>query len=113
LPPSPARIASRELDASVGASGPHGIAVRKVSAFVFGAACVHRILPRVRDDLEPPLQWDRTARVIQVICDFGKSEYFLKRGLTEGSKNSPGDLPVGLRTRSVASCYRPLMRLTA
>ena len=28
LPPSPARIASRELDASVGASGPHDFAVR-------------------------------------------------------------------------------------
>ena len=61
LPPSPAKIASRELDASVGASGPHGFAVRKKSALVFGAACVHRILSRVRDDLEPPLQWDRTG----------------------------------------------------
>src|SRR3984957_1976463 len=28
LPPSPAENASRELDASVGASGPHGFAVR-------------------------------------------------------------------------------------
>jgi hypothetical protein len=45
----------RELDASVGASGPHDFTVRKLSALVFGAACVHRILPRVRDDLEPPL----------------------------------------------------------
>jgi hypothetical protein len=39
----PKELASRELDASVGASGPHGFAVRKVSAFVFGAARVHRI----------------------------------------------------------------------
>src|ERR1700730_17132721 len=30
LPPSPAKIASRELDASVGASGPHDFAVRKL-----------------------------------------------------------------------------------
>src|SRR6266699_5727608 len=28
LPPSPADIATRQLDASVGASGPHGFAVR-------------------------------------------------------------------------------------
>ena len=52
------------------------------SALVFGAARVHRILSRVRDDLEPPLQWDRTGRIIKVICDFGKSEYFCKRGWT-------------------------------
>jgi len=55
LPPSSAKIASRELDASVGASGPHDFSVRELSALVFGAARVHRFLPRVRDDLEPPL----------------------------------------------------------
>ena len=58
----------RQLDASVGASGPHGFAVREISAFVFGAARVHRIPPRVRDDREPPLQWDETATDTQVIC---------------------------------------------
>jgi hypothetical protein len=82
LPPSSARMASRELDASVGASGPHDFTVRKPSALVFGAACVHRILSRVRDDLEPPLQRDRTARVIKVILVFGKSEYFFEGGWT-------------------------------
>jgi hypothetical protein len=46
---------SCRLDASVGASGPHDFTVRELSALVFGAACVHRILSRVRDDLEPPL----------------------------------------------------------
>ena len=30
-----------------------------------------------------------------MIWVFGKSEYFCKRGWTEGSINSPGDLPVG------------------
>src|SRR5579863_6708136 len=30
LPPSPARSSPRELDASVGASGPHDFAVRKL-----------------------------------------------------------------------------------
>ena len=42
------------LNASVEASGPHGFTVR-ISAFVKGAYCVHRISPRVRDDREPPL----------------------------------------------------------
>ena len=51
-------------------------------ALVLSAIRVHRILSRVRDDLEPPLQWDRTGRVIKVICVFGKSEYFCKRGWT-------------------------------
>ena len=45
----------RKLDASVGASGPHAFAVHKAGVLVSGAACVHRILSRVRDDLEPPL----------------------------------------------------------
>ena len=51
----PEKPASQELDASVGASGPHDFTVRKPGALVSGAACVHRILSRVRDDLEPPL----------------------------------------------------------
>ncbi|HKC00687.1 MAG TPA: hypothetical protein VKD23_18035, partial [Terriglobales bacterium] len=32
----------------------------QVSALVFSATCVHRIPPRVRDDREPPLEWDET-----------------------------------------------------
>jgi hypothetical protein len=62
------KLASRELDASVGASGPHGFAVRDPSAFVSSAIRVHRIPSRVRDDREPPLQWDETATDKQVIC---------------------------------------------
>ena len=46
---------SAQLDASVGASGPHDLAVRRVSALVSSAACVHRIQPRVRDDRDTPL----------------------------------------------------------
>ena len=54
---------SATLDASVGASGPHGFAVRDPSAFVSSAIRVHRIPPRVRDDREPPLQRDGTAGI--------------------------------------------------
>ena len=51
---APEKLASQELDTSVGVSGPHDFAVR------FGVVrqrhChVHRIPPRVRDDREPPL----------------------------------------------------------
>ena len=52
---TPEKRASRELDASTEASEPHDFAVHKKSALVLGAARVHRILSRVRDDLEPPL----------------------------------------------------------
>jgi hypothetical protein len=51
----------RQLDASVGASGPHGFAVRKQCHSSFDIARVHRIPSRVRDDREPPLWWDGTA----------------------------------------------------
>jgi len=50
----PEKLASHELDTSVGVSGPHDFAVRKLSALVFSAACVHRIPLHVRDDRERP-----------------------------------------------------------
>jgi hypothetical protein len=56
LPPSPAKVAFRELDASVGASGPHDFAVRLKRASSLRTVGVHRIPSRVRDDREPPLQ---------------------------------------------------------
>ena len=45
----------RRLDASVGASGPHGLAVRFVSRTPCEETSGHRVLPRVRGDREPPL----------------------------------------------------------
>jgi hypothetical protein len=59
LPPSPQetrkKLASRELDTSVGVSGPHGFAVRNWRLRQC-ATRVHRIPSRVRDDREPPLE---------------------------------------------------------
>ena len=45
---------SCRLDASVEASGPHDLAVRKPGALVSRAARVHRIPPRVCDDGQRP-----------------------------------------------------------
>jgi hypothetical protein len=45
----------RRLDSSTAKSGPHALAVREDSAFVFGAARVHRIPSRGRDDRVSPL----------------------------------------------------------
>jgi hypothetical protein len=44
----PKKLASQELDTSVGMSGPHDFAVRSATSFVFfDAARVHRIPPHV------------------------------------------------------------------
>jgi hypothetical protein len=48
-------FASWEFDASVGASGPHDFAVRKISAFVNAPPASTASLPYVRDDRETPL----------------------------------------------------------
>jgi hypothetical protein len=60
---TPEKLASQELDTSVGVSGPHDFAVR-LSAVRYRRIRVHRIPPRVRDDREPPLQRGGTANHI-------------------------------------------------
>ena len=55
-----------------------------MAPFVKGAACVHRIPPRVRDDRDTPLEWDETTGNTAVIWVFGEAEYFLKRDWTGG-----------------------------
>ena len=67
----------RQLDASVGASGPHDFAVRKINAFVFGAACVHRIpCPTSVTIAKRPSVWAGMARDMQVICVGKERKYF-------------------------------------
>jgi hypothetical protein len=78
---APKKLTSQELDASVGASGPHGFAVRKQCHSSFDIARVHRIPSRVRDDREPPLWWDETARFMQVIWVRSEGRIFLAKGL--------------------------------
>src|ERR1700728_4286123 len=52
----PARYeASSRVNASVGASGPHGFAVRLSPRTPCEVTSVHRSLARVRGDREPPL----------------------------------------------------------
>jgi hypothetical protein len=102
------RHASRELDASVGAPGPHDFAVRshrlssacRMTAHRFlrtrpaipshaQRCCVHRIPPRVRDDREPPLMWDETAAGIEVIWGRREQNYFRERDSTDPISASP------------------------
>jgi hypothetical protein len=50
--------------------------------FVSSTIGVHRIPSRVRDDREPPLWWDETARFIEVIWVERERDYFCKSDWT-------------------------------
>ena len=68
---------SAKLDASVGASGPHDFAVRKISALVFSAACVHRIpCPTSVTIAKRPSVWAGMAKDMQVSWVRREWEYF-------------------------------------
>jgi hypothetical protein len=100
---APEKLASQGLDASVGASGPHDFAVR-LCAVRHRRIRVHRIPSRVRDDREPPL-CGTGRREYELICSFGKSEYFCKRGWTRKSKMLPLICPTGGPAAYHSSCY--------
>ena len=103
LPPSPLRsLLPGDLNASIGASGPHGFAVR-IGAVRQERRRVHRIQPRVRDDRDTPLEWGGRR---QFYTDFGlrKIGIFLQMGLDTASRGARTDLPVG----SILGLMRPL-----
>jgi hypothetical protein len=63
LPPSSAKVAFRQLDASVGASGPHDFAVRESAARLKAPSRPPHPAPYVRDDRETPLKGSGTASI--------------------------------------------------
>src|SRR6266481_3408491 len=81
LPPSPAEDFFRQLDASVGASGPHDFAVRKSAARPrknLRSPLPHppHPTPHVRDDREPPLFGDETPLIYRCFYLFAKRNIF-------------------------------------
>jgi hypothetical protein len=93
------RSCLRQLDTSVGVSGPHDFAVR-FSAVRQERIRVHRIPPRVRDDRDTPLCGTERGELVEMICPTGKAEYFCKGGWTQKSLSSPSGKSVvwaGLR----------------
>src|ERR1700730_18198205 len=94
LPPSPAKIASRELDASVGASGPHAFAVRQPHRPSSAHPASTASRSAFRDVAQRPSK-ERDGDRYKVICVFGKPEYFFERGWTEGSTNCQVICPSG------------------
>jgi hypothetical protein len=79
----------RELDASVGASGPHDFAVRVSAVRPWRHPRPPHPAPNVYDDRETPLRGNGTAGDIDLIWGKREAEYFCRGGWT-----GFGDLPV-------------------
>ena len=74
-------LAPQELDASVGASGPHDFAVR-IGTLVSRTAASTASHPNVRDDGQRPSCGTGWRELVALICPTGKAEYFCERGWT-------------------------------
>jgi hypothetical protein len=81
LPPSSANDFTNLTPAS--GRQNHTTSPSAFAPFVKGALRVHRIPPRVRDDREPPLQWDETAKDIDLIWVNREAKYFCKQDWTD------------------------------
>src|ERR1700739_456833 len=83
------RESSRNLDASVGASGPHGFAVRgRVIRLVTPPRPPHPA-PNVRDDRDTPLMRGRGVVRFKSVSTGRRSEIFLREGLDRGINGMP------------------------
>ena len=68
LPPSSRRKFLRDLNASVGASGPHDFAVRVRCSRQQHHSRPSHPAPNVRDDRDTPLLWKRDGANKEMIC---------------------------------------------
>jgi hypothetical protein len=98
LPPSRA-TRPRKLDASVGASGPHGFAVRdslvRPHKNVPEATASTASRPNVHDDGQRPSQWGQDGERCRFDLPDGRSGIFFQKGLDKRFVGPFGDLPVG------------------
>jgi hypothetical protein len=83
-----------QLDASVGASGPHDFAVRKVTLSSAAPPASIASLPYVRDDRDTPLLRGRDAVDVKVIWVKSEPEYFCEEGWTDKWVICPTGSPV-------------------
>jgi len=81
LPPSPSGSLPPDLTPASGRQD-HTTSPSAAKRVRPCATCVHHILPRVRDDLEPPLLWDRTAKDVELIWVGREQRYFCWRDWT-------------------------------
>jgi hypothetical protein len=78
-----------QLDASVGASGPHDFAVRKLRRSSARAAASIASRTNVRDDRETPLSWDGMAGDKPMIWVKSEAKIFLRESWTTRSPKDP------------------------
>ena len=76
------KLASRKLDASVGASGPHDFAVRRLAPSSTRRLRPSHPVPNVRDDRDTPLVRDGITMDLEVIWVESEPEYFSVQGWT-------------------------------
>ena len=89
LPPSPAKVTFRELDASVGASGPHDFAVRDEQRSSLRPSRPSHPSPNVRDDREAPLLAGVERQVLYCcVYQTKKRNIFCKRAGHDGQINA-------------------------
>src|SRR5947209_16735773 len=75
-------VCFRQLDASVGASGPHDFAVRLGAVRQRHYRRPPHPVPDVRDDREPPLTWERDRPERPLIWVPWEADYFCGDGWT-------------------------------
>ena len=94
-PVAPEKRASQELDASVGASGPHDFAVRfrRRSSDVAKASTASRT--NDRDDHDTPLLWNGTDESIMLCLANRETKYFSLKGWTQRQDTKWQSQPVG------------------
>jgi hypothetical protein len=92
-----------QLDASVGASGPHDFAVRKIALSSGAHLTSTASRPAFVTIASRPL-WDGTARDRQVICARREQKYFCKEGWTHPPNHQTS-------SRTFASSARTIARL--
>jgi hypothetical protein len=93
----------RQLDASVGASGPHDFAVRASAARLAPLPRPPHPAPNVRDDAYAPLIEAGRGELVEMICPTAKAKYFCKEGWTAISQNNPSGKSPREPTRRRAS----------
>jgi hypothetical protein len=83
----PREVAFRELDTSVGVSGPHAFAVRLKRRSSVSASASTASRPASVTLRNAPL-WDRTAEILEVICPTREAKYFCKRDWTRDNRKT-------------------------
>jgi hypothetical protein len=100
------RDTSRELDASVGASGPHDFAVRNRRRSSAHAIASIASRTNVRDDRETPLSWDGMAGDKPVIWVEWKAKCFCRGGLDVANRTEFSEKIVVWKNRIVSPPWR-------